>query len=76
MADADVDMPDAAGPSKAVVKSKGGDGDGKKRFEVKKWSAVALWAWDIVVGPYITSHHITYTSPLPARPAGLKPSIC
>lgn len=22
---------------------------GKKRFEVKKWSAVALWAWDIVV---------------------------
>lgn len=21
----------------------------KKRFEVKKWSAVALWAWDIVV---------------------------
>ncbi|KAK4337000.1 hypothetical protein RND71_044098 [Anisodus tanguticus] len=23
--------------------------NGKKRFEVKKWSAVALWAWDIVV---------------------------
>uniref|UniRef100_A0A8C5QM79 Uncharacterized protein n=1 Tax=Leptobrachium leishanense TaxID=445787 RepID=A0A8C5QM79_9ANUR len=22
---------------------------GKKRFEVKKWNAVALWAWDIVV---------------------------
>ena len=22
---------------------------GRKRFEVKKWSAVALWAWDIVV---------------------------
>lgn len=22
---------------------------GKKRFDVKKWSAVALWAWDIVV---------------------------
>ena len=21
----------------------------KKRFEVKKWNAVALWAWDIVV---------------------------
>ena len=21
----------------------------KKRFEVKKWSAVALWAWDIQV---------------------------
>ena len=24
----------------------------KKRFEIKKWSAVALWAWDIVVGRY------------------------
>ena len=24
-------------------------GDPKKRFEVKKWNAVALWAWDIVV---------------------------
>lgn len=23
--------------------------DVKPRFEVKKWSAVALWAWDIVV---------------------------
>ena len=22
---------------------------GRKRFEVKKWSAVALWAWDITV---------------------------
>ena len=22
---------------------------GRKRFEVKKWSAVALWTWDIVV---------------------------
>ena len=24
-------------------------GDNKPRFEVKKWNAVALWAWDIVV---------------------------
>src|SRR5699024_5841571 len=24
-------------------------GTSNKRFEVKKWSAVALWAWDIVV---------------------------
>ncbi|KAL1786512.1 E3 ubiquitin-protein ligase RBX1 isoform X2 [Sigmodon hispidus] len=23
--------------------------EGKKRFEVKKWNAVALWVWDIVV---------------------------
>ncbi|VDL87415.1 unnamed protein product [Schistocephalus solidus] len=22
---------------------------GSKRFEIKKWNAVALWAWDIVV---------------------------
>ncbi|EAQ89207.1 hypothetical protein CHGG_05826 [Chaetomium globosum CBS 148.51] len=53
---ADVEMPDAptsAPTSTAVTKKKGGvDGEGKegkKRFEVKKWNAVALWAWDIVV---------------------------
>lgn len=23
--------------------------ENKKRFEIKKWYAVALWAWDIVV---------------------------
>jgi len=55
---ADVDMPDA-GPSappkaRALVKSSKAGGvdagsDGKNRFEVKKWNAVALWAWDIVV---------------------------
>ena len=28
--------------------SSGNKGE-KKRFEVKKWNAVALWAWDIVV---------------------------
>ena len=41
--DSDAEMP-SAGPS-------GGAGKvcEKKRFEVKKWSAVALWAWDIVV---------------------------
>jgi len=56
---ADVDMADAPSGSgsapvkKAVIKSKAGGAeglaDGKKRFEVKKWNAVALWAWDIVV---------------------------
>jgi len=57
---ADIDMTDApAGPSAStsVIKKKGTAGaadgesknDGKKRFEVKKWNAVALWAWDIVV---------------------------
>ncbi|KAI9489025.1 RING-box protein 1a-like protein [Zychaea mexicana] len=36
---------------KEVVKGKGKAKDvgDKKRFEVKKWNAVALWAWDIVV---------------------------
>lgn len=24
-------------------------GTGQKRFEIKKWNAVALWSWDIVV---------------------------
>ncbi|KAG4423326.1 E3 ubiquitin-protein ligase RBX1 [Cadophora sp. DSE1049] len=54
---ADVDMTDAPSgsvvPKKVASKAKGGaaegGADGKKRFEVKKWSAVALWAWDIVV---------------------------
>ncbi|KAL2945102.1 RING-box protein 1a [Bienertia sinuspersici] len=31
----------AAGPSSSVKKP--------KRFEIKKWNAVSLWAWDIVV---------------------------
>ena len=45
MADADIEMSDEIASSSsttAVVKD-------KKRFEVKKWNAVALWAWDIVV---------------------------
>ncbi|KAK4569977.1 RING-box protein hrt1 [Recurvomyces mirabilis] len=51
---ADVEMTDASASAVAPkVKSKsgtsGGDVDGKKKFEVKKWNAVALWAWDIVV---------------------------
>jgi E3 ubiquitin-protein ligase RBX1 len=51
---ADVDMADAPTASSSTSKAKAGKGgetsiDGKKRFEVKKWNAVALWAWDIVV---------------------------
>ncbi|EWY91680.1 RING-box protein 1 [Fusarium oxysporum f. sp. raphani 54005] len=45
---ADVEMSDAP-----VAKKGEGSGsksvEGKKKFEVKKWNAVALWAWDIVV---------------------------
>lgn len=44
----DVDVPE----DKALATSKSGDTASEKevpRFEVKKWNAVALWAWDIVV---------------------------
>ncbi|KAG2065036.1 RING/U-box [Suillus decipiens] len=41
MTDMDVDTP---APSKKEARD-----DGKQRFEVKKWNAVSLWAWDIVV---------------------------
>lgn len=58
---ADVDMTDAPSSSTApattnsppkplkAAATEGGASDDKKRFEVKKWNAVALWAWDIVV---------------------------
>ncbi|GMF79596.1 unnamed protein product [Aspergillus oryzae] len=50
---ADVEMKEAsAGASakgKGASKASEGASDGKKKFEVKKWNAVALWAWDIVV---------------------------
>ncbi|KKK15312.1 hypothetical protein AOCH_001568 [Aspergillus ochraceoroseus] len=46
---ADVEMKEAT-TSKVKGGSKAeGASDGKKKFEVKKWNAVALWAWDIVV---------------------------
>ncbi|KAF7970489.1 hypothetical protein HWV62_23795 [Athelia sp. TMB] len=49
MADSmDVDTPTPA----AAPKTKGAEKEGKEakqRFEVKKWNAVSLWAWDIVV---------------------------
>ncbi|KAL9052983.1 MAG: hypothetical protein Q9162_005039 [Coniocarpon cinnabarinum] len=45
---ADVEMTDAP-PAKSGKAPADTAVDGKKRFEVKKWNAVALWAWDIVV---------------------------
>jgi len=42
--DMEVDEEDIEAPSSST--SCRGE---KKRFEVKKWNAVALWAWDIVV---------------------------
>ncbi|POS82954.1 E3 ubiquitin-protein ligase RBX1 [Erysiphe pulchra] len=50
-----VDAPPQTGASKKITsRSKASAAnervaDSKPRFEVKKWSAVALWAWDIVV---------------------------
>ncbi|KAJ9099021.1 RING-box protein 1 [Naganishia adeliensis] len=49
MADAmDVDAPAASASKVAKGKAAGGK-EGAERFQVKKWNAVALWAWDIVV---------------------------
>nr|VDD33108.1 unnamed protein product [Brassica oleracea] len=45
--DSDVNMIPAGESSSSVVASS--SSKKAKRFEVKKWSAVALWAWDIVV---------------------------
>ena len=50
-------MPDAGPSAPSKVKGAGAKSakgietgtDGTKRFVVKKWNAVALWAWDIVV---------------------------
>ena len=41
----DDEVPQASASTSGTVAEKGS----KKRFEVKKWNAVALWAWDIVV---------------------------
>ena len=38
-ADQDEEMPSSSCETKCA----------KKRFEIKKWSAVGLWAWDIIV---------------------------
>ncbi|KAJ1494463.1 hypothetical protein T484DRAFT_1765576 [Baffinella frigidus] len=41
------DIAEAAGAAGGEVVAS--DAKDSKRFEVKKWNAVALWAWDIVV---------------------------
>eukprot|EP00400_MALV-I_sp_L67-5_P000772 gene772-523_t len=42
--------PVGAGSGINVGRSAAQPSDGvEKRFEIKKWNAVALWAWDIVV---------------------------
>ncbi|URE48822.1 ring-box protein [Musa troglodytarum] len=50
--DTDINMvPAGEGSSGAVGPSAAASSTSKKpkRFEIKKWNAVALWAWDIVV---------------------------
>ena len=48
---ADVVMEDVSSKGKEVkVKEEGSGGAAKKkRLEIKKWNAVTLWSWDIVV---------------------------
>ena len=42
----DVDQPIAGTSADAERKGKG-KGGGGKRFEIKKWNAVAMWSWAI-----------------------------
>ena len=46
--ESDAEMP-PAGPSQGKACPKAACGGRECRFEVKKWNACALWAWDIVV---------------------------
>ncbi|KAJ6792768.1 RING-box protein 1a [Iris pallida] len=48
-ADTDVNMAPAGEGSSAAGPSSSSCCKKPKRFEIKKWNAVALWAWDIVV---------------------------
>jgi len=41
--------PGGAGPSSSTASTSTSCCKKAKRFEIKKWNAVALWAWDIVV---------------------------
>jgi len=40
---------DTVQPSDATVAMDSSESKSTKRFEIKKWSAVAMWAWDIEV---------------------------
>lgn len=68
---ADVVMTDA--PAK-VAKASAVDSDGKKRFEVKKWNAVALWAWGKSFLPF--DLRITKADPTHRHCCGQRMTIC
>ena len=72
------DAPPSEGVKKKTVAGDSGKaiaGDGKKRFEVKKWNAVALWAWDIVVDNCaICRNHIMDLCRFPSLPLAAMPN--
>ncbi|KAF2287127.1 hypothetical protein GH714_038360 [Hevea brasiliensis] len=47
--DSDVAMVPVDDASSNAASSSSSSSKKPKRFEIKKWNAVALWAWDIVV---------------------------
>ncbi|XP_010050439.2 RING-box protein 1a-like [Eucalyptus grandis] len=47
--DSDVPMVPAGEGSSSGAAASSSSSKKPKRFEIKKWNAVALWAWDIVV---------------------------
>ncbi len=74
---ADVEMEDASKGKQPVVKTES-DAEKKKRLEIKKWNAVTLWSWDIVVDNCaICRNHIMdlckCAAPRPAPPAEKPP---
>jgi len=70
---ADVKMEDA---SAAALKREDG-GAKKKRLEIKKWNAVTLWSWDIVVDNCaICRNHIMDLCKLRQKTDGQTLSVC
>lgn len=56
--DSDIPMVPAGEPSSSA----GPSSKKPKRFEIKKWNAVALWAW----GKFLRTLTLTLTSPIPS----------
>eukprot|EP00286_Rhodomonas_abbreviata_P011077 CAMPEP_0181325176 /NCGR_PEP_ID=MMETSP1101-20121128/20779_1 /TAXON_ID=46948 /ORGANISM="Rhodomonas abbreviata, Strain Caron Lab Isolate" /LENGTH=134 /DNA_ID=CAMNT_0023433453 /DNA_START=18 /DNA_END=420 /DNA_ORIENTATION=+ len=64
---ADVDDEDTTLGDETGGAAGGGAATSGKRFEVKKWNAVALWAWDIVVDNCAIAEITSWTFALSAR---------
>ncbi|GJM86591.1 hypothetical protein PR202_ga02462 [Eleusine coracana subsp. coracana] len=66
----------AVAPAPASSSCAGGGCKKDKRFEIKKWNAVSLWAWDIVVDNCaICRNHIMDLCELLLRASVCSPSI-